>query len=333
MSAVSPQRPCPMCHTSGACPLGADQGAYCPRRRYRDRTEDAALAPIAKRDVAYRALFDSFGLADAHRRHLLTERGVGAESLRWFASVRGFGRLELRELAQLAFRRAGSLAGVPGLYQDKKGGWKLVDLPPGVTIGVPDKAGRIQMMVIRRDNLDPFETEGSRYHSVSSSVKPSGCSPGAPCAVWNGERASVGVWIIEGILKAVVVAGHRGVCAVGIPGAMYWPNVRAVMLGAPRGLSVTVAFDQESDPMKAAGVGQAREALAAMLAASKLNVQIAEWPSAYKGIDDAILAGAPVTVRPWRSVLMPSVRPRFAQSLPERPRPAGVPLANALALR
>jgi len=291
--------------------LGA--GAARPGAPTTPATTGPALAPIARRDAAYRALLDVLGLSDQHREHLLNARGLPAKVLGLFATIPALTTLDRLDRAA---RVAGSvdLAGVPGFYRwERKGRWAMVPTPAGILIPVLDRDGRIQALQIRADAPGPDQP---RYSWLSSHGWPAGTSSGAPVAVWRPELAPNGVCITEGALKSCIASYHPGGdqrphrCVVAVAGVASWRAVLPLLAGAPADLAVTVAFD--SDAASNYGVWFARESLCLTLHRRGYHVQIARWPAPAKGIDDALLAGLAVTMADWRPSLPPVRRPRPA---------------------
>jgi hypothetical protein len=148
-----------------------------------------------------------------------------------------------------------------------------------------------------------------------------------PASVWRTELRDAGAVIVEGHLKAAIAAHHLPACAIGVAGVANWRPALEVLRGAPAGYPVTIAYDAP-DVRAVPGVWRAREALAGALRAAGYLVQVATWDVAYKGIDDALLAGASVTSPPWARQLPPLVRPP-AVDLPPLARPDAVALEAA----
>ena len=64
---------------------------------------------------------------------------------------------------------------------------------------------------------------------------------------------------------------------------------------------VLIAFDQDADPATRERVQAAADDLSRILDAAGIRVYRALWPaSGPKGIDDAVMAGVPITWRRWK---------------------------------
>jgi hypothetical protein len=103
------------------------------------------------------------------------------------------------------------------------------------------------------------------------------------------------VWITEGPLKADVLAQALSVRAVGVPGVSVWRRAVAV-LRACAPVTVVLAFDQDPVPATAAAVAVQVQALADACAAQGWRVEHARWDPQFKGVDDALMAGAALEV-------------------------------------
>jgi hypothetical protein len=156
--------------------------------------------------------------------------------------------------------------------------------------------------------------------------------------VWKPYRAGRGVVVTEGALKGLITAHHLDICVLAVAGVANWRAVRRrdgtfgqsgvldLLAHAPPHLVVTIAFD--ADAMQKPEVWRAQEELAAALWAKGYCVQVATWPTEHKGIDDALLAGATIDVRPWRPGIGPPQRPHRSVALGAVTRPVGVPLGT-----
>lgn len=271
------------------------------------RSTGQPTAPIAQRDAVYRALVAELGLSDGHRDHLTTARGLPGTALSLFASLPALSLLERTRLARTVAQHAGfPVAGVAGFYKDGSA-WALVPLPrdadtgvvpaSGFLVPVVDHRGRVQAMQLRADGVPPG---GRRYTMLSSARWRAGACSGTPVAVWRPDRKAAGCWLTEGPLKGTIAAQRLDACVLATCGVSLWRPALDVLAGAPAGYPVTIAYDAP-DLVTVLEVWRAREDLATALRDRGLAVRVATWDGAHaKGIDDALMAGVPVAVEPWR---------------------------------
>lgn len=305
------------------------------------------LAPITKLDPTYRWLLSHLGLSDAHRAHLIERRGLPAAALEELLA-RGLAPAswsvpadELDGRHQLTFTQASvpKLRGIPGFFMH--GGHPVsLTLPAGLLVPLPDRLGRIQGLVFRADAPPPADPK-RRYLLFSTGRKPGGSSCGSPVAVWRPEPAARDgqAVITEGSLKALVTSylWPGGGCALGVQGVAAWKPALTVLAelraaaGGGAGFQVALAYD--ADASTNAAVASAEASLAAALQREGYAVQRAAWSQhtpggAYtpaKGIDDALVDGRPVLVRPY-------ARAR-AWAPPARVPPKAVPFSAAATTR
>ena len=186
---------------------------------------------------------------------------------------------------------------MPGLYRGGAGRPKLRG-HRGLLIGVVDGSDRLVGTQIRPD--DPGVRQDGKYRWLSSTDDTGGCGSGAPAgiafpATWVPGTAMPRAIATEGCLKGYVVAQRLGqpvICFPGAAGTAEVPDL-ARALGA-RELVSAYDTDRQTNPHVAAGERlchqQARDA---GLAVSRLT-----WPTAAKGLDDALLAGMVPIIEP-----------------------------------
>ena len=317
---VSRQTPCHICDKGDWCTLSTDGSVACCMRTESDsrvhnggwlhrltdkpglqhnpikhEMKTSPLAPIEQRDSVYRALLAELGLSESHRRHLLEVRGLPDSTIANFATLPLMDRDERRALAVCVAERARShLNGIPGFYSEQ-GHWALVKTPVGFLIAVPNAHGQIQGLQIRADRP---RSGAPRYTWLSSARWSGGVSSGAPVAVWRPELAcSCTAWIIEGALKGLIASHLLPACVCAVPGVASWRAVLPILRDLGASIAV-VAYD--SDAATKPEVGLQRDALALALNRAGFKVKIASWNPSRKGIDDALLARAPISVDDWR---------------------------------
>ena len=104
------------------------------------------------------------------------------------------------------------------------------------------------------------------------------------------------VVMTEGPLKADLAADELGGIVIAVPGV----TVTAGVLPVLRALNVAeaiIAYDMDANAKPQ--VLRARDDLAALLLAASLDVELATWDAAQKGLDDALLADVEILVIPY----------------------------------
>lgn len=243
-----------------------------PRQRSLGST---AIAPLADRDATYQALLAAWGVSDAHRA-ALKRRGLTDRIIRTvgFATV-------VPGRAPVVPRREG----VPGFARNGPY-WDVVG-PRGLAIPVRDETGAIQAIHVRTER-----TGSGKYRWLSTPTRPGGAASGAPVHVARGVDDVV--WITEGPLKAIVAQSRLGHTVLGVPGVSAWSSaVEIVERLHPR--RVVLAFDYDTAPETARQVKEQTDRLTDALAAIGYAPHRAVW-SGFKGLDDALVAKAPVDV-------------------------------------
>ena len=266
VESVSVQEVIAMIGDRGITPSQAPKRLPVPR---------VGIASVEGRDAAYQALIAKERLSPSHRAALLR---------------RGFSLQEI-DAGQYRTHFPGRAPegiepeAVPGFY--RVGDTWLTSGPPGLLIPVRDREGRIVACQVRPDDGDR-----GKYLWLSSSGKPGGASSGAPChfAAANGSQ----LWITEGPLKADLVTARLGQPCLGIAGVSNWHSAMS-LLGDVQ--DVILAFDEDQPGRAREAVEVSATAFAEALAERGVKVLGATWDwSQAKGIDDALQAGAFITV-------------------------------------
>lgn len=152
----------------------------------------------------------------------------------------------------------------------------------GTLLPVLDPDGRVQgLRVRRRDDRPP------KYRWLSSNGM---ARSWLHVPRWAG--ATEVVRVTEGEFKAEIATARTGILTVSVPGVSCVREVVPVLrrLGAQR---VLIAFD--ADKATNDGVAAAERRLEEKLLSEGFAVQVEWWDAAFKGIDDALLAGAVVS--------------------------------------
>lgn len=230
------------------------------------------------------------------RRAALRDRGLSDD---WINRARYCdypGAKNRWDLAKRLFKRFGEGAlGVPGVVvkNGSKGPYLTLAGPPGLLIPVRAPDGRITALKVRRD--EPGRA-GSRYLYLTSASKD-----------WPGPKAADAVHVplgthfdgrvlrvTEGPLKADVCAARGELPTIAQPSATAWKRTVELLACLPQVTEVRVALDADfrTNPVVARGV---RDLLAAVADTGR-TARLEVWdPALAKGIDDAVVAGVPVT--------------------------------------
>ncbi len=239
------------------------------------RLQQAAKAHPDELNAAYQKLIQRLPILSRHTK-VLREHGLGMETV--FAN--GYRTFRAGRVPFEAKRVPGFFSPVPGITATHG--------PTGLLIPVRDLAGRIIACQIR-----PDRTAYGKYMWLSTPHMVDGASSGAPCHVSRGGEGTV--YITEGVLKSDVLRYMLDVTVIGIPGVALW--MRGVdLIRELHPDTVVIAFDQDTDPGTREVVDQAAARLQERLATITPHVMRASWEGPAKGIDDALLTGARLTI-------------------------------------
>lgn len=278
------------------------------------------VAPVAERHRVYTALLSILTLSVAHR-HALIRRGLTPSDIdrAGYKTLPPVGdRAQVVKALRVAL--GGTIANdIPGLDYSRATNSDIKLLgPSGVLIPVRDHQGQIQALKVRCD--DPSR---GKYLWLSS-TSAEGPSPGAPCHLApHPEAPHFTVRVTEGPLKADVARALSSLSTIGIPGVTAY---RAAMPLLRELKAHTVVLAWDADARKKTThvnfVASSLESFALLLAAEGIAVEVETWPTddqhAPKGIDDALLAQAAITVHrgqeAWRviqdTVTAAGIRPK-----------------------
>ncbi len=221
-------------------------------------------------DQGLRAWLRRLPLSAAHATQLRA-RGFSAEALRRYRTHRPGPAPD-------------AVAGAPGFFQSPSGAW-WAHGPAGLLVPVLGPDGRVVGAQIRVDQ------DGARYRWLSSGGLPSGVASGSPCHVARGQGDTL--WITEGPLKADLARDRMGVTVLGLAGVSTWRKAWRLAVSL-RARTVVIAFDQDPDPATRATVTAQAAALAHACAEAGVVTHRATWAGPWKGLDDALRAGAPI---------------------------------------
>jgi hypothetical protein len=236
----------------------------------------------------YSALLKRLSLTEAHRENLRT-RGLDAAAIKRgnYRSLPQDGRVAIAKKLQLRFGK--KLRRVPGftMLNGNLGPYLTFYGCPGLLIPVRDSSRRIVALKVR-------QTKGSPRYLYISSTKYRGPGPGSPVHVpVNTPKQAECVRLTEGELKADVAAALSEIPTISIPGANSWRPALDVLpaLGCK-----TVRLALDMDAREKPAVARALVAFAAALRQADYAVELEQWDSAHKGIDDALAAGGELRV-------------------------------------
>lgn len=275
------------------------------------------LASPAIRDRVYRKLIELSPASSSHE--IVNGRcGLSERRIREFARYGNIPRLvnERRVLVErlvdaLANEEVRSFEGIPGFWRDAFGGLRLWSEHDSfddlLLIPFVGPEGLIRACQIRFMRYVPGKS--GRYVWLSSSKESSGCGPGAPLHHADpGSRLDRPVLITEGALKAATaqrflpdryVVGNSGVAT---------SHREIVETARRKPLEIGFDLDSFTNPH----VSRALAALVNLRYADQRafgygnDVRILAWKRHFKGIDEALLAGAQLeylTVTQWLKYL------------------------------
>lgn len=246
------------------------------------------LASSAVRDNTYRNLLSLLSLGDTHREALL-KRGLSEEDI----VLRGYRTtpaVRIPKIVTELIERGCELKGVPGFYCDEHTGRWMMDIrSSGIMIPDVNCDGEIEAIQIRVDQVS-----NGKYKLLSSVDRYYGTSASC-CPHFVGiERNIDAVYLTEGVLKADVAFSISK--AIGSPRAFVGLTGVSNHNQCLRAFSelqrmevkrIYLAFDMDASTNKT--VAQARDRVMLDGFEAGFTMELIEWDSQYKGIDDFLL--------------------------------------------
>lgn len=279
-----------------------------------------ALSPPPILDTVYRKLIELSPASSSYEiingRGGLLERGI-KDCSRYGSLPRTVNeRTVLVERLIESLAKEGevpSFTGIPGFSRDAKGSLRIWNGQESfddlMLIPFVGSDGFIRGCQIRFMRYVPHKS--GRYVWLSSATERSGCGPGAPLHHANpGLRLAKPVLVTEGALKAATaqrfltdryVVGNSGVA-----------TAHREIVETARGRPLEIAFDNDS--FTNPHVARALASLIRLRCSDQTSfaydddVRILTWERSIKGLDDAMLTGAPLeylTVAEWLKNLTP----------------------------
>jgi hypothetical protein len=177
------------------------------------------LAPVERRDEAYRLLLEMMPRSEAHQRHLLDVRRLPVAALSSFGTL--WADEDWRQDTAQIIREKHNLRGIPGFYERFLEVWSVAGAE-GLLVQCRNRDGLIQGFQIRRDGVDK-----AKYVWLSSNPEPdkhtgnvryhNGTASGT-FSHYAGDKKPVDIFVTEGALKAEVAHCLSGETFVGLPG-------------------------------------------------------------------------------------------------------------------
>jgi hypothetical protein len=318
---VTKASPCPICNKGNWCRIASTEDVVACRRvsegafkkkadkngttfyLYRINGSQAKPQPCIPvivpsspagsdlRHDVYSSLLSSLTLSSRHRQALLA-RGLSESQI----DALGYKTLSVQGRPQIAQRlldRFGKdLLGVPGFVIKERDGRRFhtVAGAAGIVVPVRDGSGNIVALKVRSDDVT---ADNSKYTYISS-ARFGGPGPGSPVHIPLGIRAPADlIRLTEGELKADVATLLSGVPTISIPGVTNWRPALTVLLGLG---ARTIRLALDGDYVEKPVVARALSECANALTSAGFAIELEQWPTEHKGIDDALVAKAPIDV-------------------------------------
>lgn len=306
---VSRNNPCPICGRVDWCAYNG-RIAICMRTQSNiptanggwlhklDSSIEAPPTPRKKKsierkddnvlDEVYRKLLNLLPLHSMHYNHL-KERGMADDEIVQFQykTLPSGSRSNI-----LSYFKPSEVKGVPG-FGIKRGRLTLAGRP-GLIIPVMSPEEKIVSLVIRPDEQVP----GRKYIVLSSSWLEKGASPGARLHLAIPPKVETDtIWITEGPLKANMSAVRLNAKVLAVPGVSSWGEI--LNLDLPK--RVVLAYDSDYENFQ---VRYHARKLSNALLDKGIELKAALWDE-YKGLDDALVAGAKIKIAKVRKKPLP----------------------------
>ncbi|WPS85370.1 CHC2 zinc finger domain-containing protein (plasmid) [Brevibacillus halotolerans] len=289
------------------------------QRRYEELDKEKLKSHIADDetlDSVFRLFIESCDLSDAHKKHLLEDRGLSEEEIvngMYFSFPTRKVLSKFCERIRNSFGSEEVLSTIPGFYKEaskKNPGTKLYTFSKhkGIGIGIKNAKGQVVGIQIRHDDKGD---KNARYVWFSSSFAryedkyEGGTSSGSPVdVVYPNEVRNTTVFITEGRFKAQHIAKSTGSIAISVQGVSSWRGILKELEEIPKSPLLKerymgeayrihcslVAFD--ADMNYKYQVAEQLKKMTDQLESNSYFVYYLNWNDEVgKGIDDVLLSG------------------------------------------
>ncbi len=239
-----------------------------------------------KRHEIYEMFLDALYLYEEDKEHLMN-RGLSEQTIadNQYRSLRFGDAIHAIDVIRNYFNDDDVIS-TPGFVQRGK---RIVPTEQnGILIPVRGLDGQIQALKIRMPDKYP----GPKYKWFSSPDNSSGCPVHVPYAI---EKWSSVIIVTEGPLKADVCVEHDNYYnTIAVGGHSNWKQVMPVLKQIPQVKEVHLAFDMDWNEKDS--VRKSVQDFGDALKEAGYTIKLETWNPEYKGIDDALLAGAAIHV-------------------------------------
>lgn len=243
--------------------------------------EEYPINDISTRHATYSAFLGKLSLAKDHLENLLG-RGLSA------ADIERNGYKTTPVMASQFYAKQLQaegyyLSGVPGFYRNEKGVWSFVPTKRGILIPVRNRAGEIQGLQLRCDNVTH-----RKFRWVSSAGMKDGCRAEGWVHIAGNDYTKI--ILTEGPMKADVIHALTGKTVLAVPGVNALTKLKETLTDLRDvGLKeIKTAFDM--DFSLNAHVQNGYRALLQLLDEMGFRYGILLWDPQYKGLDDFVYA-------------------------------------------
>jgi hypothetical protein len=299
---VTKKQPCPICAYTQWCMISKDgQSILCHRIQSNKPTptgwihkltetinipvpitqiKNIPKADINTLDKTYSTLLSLLSLYPRHKDNLI-HRGLPEDQIK-ILNYKSMPESERYEIVKTLSQNL-DLQGVPGFWFDSYGHWRLSG-QPGICIPIRNLNGQISGIQIRCD-----DTTTGKYKWLSSPNKPKGSSSGLSIHISippNSNKKEI--WITEGPIKADICAFKLNRIFIAVPGVCNWAGI-IPYLTELKPKKIIIAYD--SDKATKPDVKLNEHLLTNHLKQNHFRVEIANWDTKYKGLDDLLITG------------------------------------------
>lgn len=186
-----------------------------------DKNKNTVKRTPEELDTVYRALVSHLRLTEKHYLDL-NERGLSDRQIKGYG-FRSVDTERTKEICSLLLKEGLSLEGVPGFYKNR-GAWDILTKKEGFFCPAFDADGYLIGFQIRHD-----EVEDAKYKWLSSKNYRGGTSSGSPSAYYGPKDGCKILYVVDGILKALVcrcLTRRKDIGFLGIAGVNNYRNCK-----------------------------------------------------------------------------------------------------------